>query len=364
MCFFLLHEDTFSGRLMRILVVTDAWRPQVNGVVHTLEAVSRALPELGASMEFLTPQGFPTAPMPTYREIRLALASPWEVERRIDAAEPDHIHIATEGPLGLTARRLCMMRNVVFTTSYHTRFPEYLHARTRIPLGLSYAALRGFHNAGAGIMVSTQRLADELTTRGFNRPMIWSRGVDQTVFYPRERTLDLPRPIFLYVGRVAPEKNIEAFLSLDLPGSKVVVGDGPARAELEATFPQAHFLGMKRGEELARLYASADAFVFPSLTDTFGIVLLEALACGVPVAAFPVQGPIDVIGDSAAGALSQDLRAACLAALEIPRETARALSSRYTWRASAEQFLRNIGAARAQTTASLHWARRACAEAV
>jgi glycosyltransferase involved in cell wall biosynthesis len=350
---------------MRILVITDAWRPQVNGVVHTLEAVARAMPEAGASMEFLTPQGFRTAPMPTYREIRLALASPWDVEKRIDAVAPDHIHIATEGPLGLTARRLCLMRNVVFTTSYHTRFPEYLHARTRFPLGLSYAALRSFHNASAGLMASTQRLADELTARGFRKPMIWSRGVDHELFRPRESILDLPRPIFLYVGRVAPEKNIEAFLSLDLPGTKVVVGDGPARAGLEAAFPAARFLGMKRGEELAGLYASADVFVFPSLTDTFGIVLREALACGVPVAAYPVQGPIDIIGDSSAGVLSDDLRAACLAALDIPRDAARALSSRYTWRASAEQFLGNVLAARETTLAqNLSWARRPCAEAV
>jgi len=349
---------------MRILVVTDAWRPQVNGVVHTLEAVARALPEVGATMEFLTPQGFPTAPMPTYSEIRLALATPWEVEKRIDAVEPDHIHIATEGPLGLTARRLCLMRNVAFTTSYHTRFPEYLYTRTRIPLGLSYAALRSFHNAGAGLMVSTPRLADELETRGFRKPMIWSRGVDETLFHPRESSLDLPRPIFLYVGRVAPEKNIEAFLSLDLPGAKVVVGDGPARAPLEAAFPKTRFLGMKRGEDLARLYASADVFVFPSLTDTFGIVLLEALSCGVPVAAFPVQGPLDVIGDSGAGALSHDLRAACLAALEIPRETALAHAARYTWRASAEQFFSNVIAARAAARQNLSWARPARAEAV
>jgi glycosyltransferase involved in cell wall biosynthesis len=359
------HEHTSDcGALMRILVVTDAWRPQVNGVVHTLEALARETPDLGATMDFLTPQGFRTAPMPTYREIRLALASPREVERRIDAAAPDHIHIATEGPLGLTARRLCLMRNVAFTTSYHTRFPEYLHARTRFPLGVSYAALRSFHNSGAGVMVSTQRLADELAGRGFRSPMIWSRGVDHALFRPRPSILDLPRPIFLTVGRVAPEKNIEAFLSLDLPGTKVVIGDGPARAALEKAFPQAHFLGMKRGEELARLYASADVFVFPSLTDTFGVVLLEALASGLPVAAFPVQGPIDIVGDSGAGVLSHDLRAACLAALEIPREETRAHAARYTWRGSAEQFLGNIRAARKATRANLCWAPHARAEAV
>jgi glycosyltransferase involved in cell wall biosynthesis len=336
---------------MRVLVVTDAWRPQVNGVVHSLEALARSAGAFGASIEFLTPAGFWTIPMPTYREIRLAVASPWDVEKRIDAIAADHIHIATEGPLGLAARRLCLMRGAPFTTSYHTRFPEYLYARTRIPVDWSYAALRTFHNAGSGMMVSTDRLADELAGRGFKRPLIWSRGVDHDLFRPQPVALDLPKPIFLYVGRVALEKNIEAFLSLDLPGSKVVVGEGPARASLEAQFPQAHFLGLKRGEDLARIYAAADVFVFPSLTDTFGIVILEALACGAPVAAFPVQGPLDIIGGGGAGALSHDLRAACLAALKVPRESARALALRYSWENSARQFLDNVRLARAAAPA-------------
>ena len=332
---------------MRILVVTDAWRPQVNGVVHSLEAMSKAARALGADIDFLTPEGFRTIGLPTYSEIRLALAPPWVVARRIDEAHADHVHIATEGPLGLAARRICIARRQPFTTSYHTRFPEYLFARTRFPLSWSYAALRAFHNAGAGMMASTPRLADELFARGFHKPLIWSRGVDADLFRPRESALDLPRPIFLYAGRLAVEKNLEAFLALDLPGSKVVVGDGPARRGLEATFPDAHFLGLRIGEALAEVYASADVFVFPSLTDTFGIVLLEAMASGVPVAAFPVPGPIDVVAPEA-GVLSDDLRAACLAALDIPRASARAYALKFTWEASARQFLDNVRVAREQ----------------
>lgn len=331
---------------MRVLVVTDAWRPQVNGVVRSLEAIAREAPALGAEFCFCTPEGFPTIGLPSYREIRLALATPGAVARRIEAAGADCVHIATEGPLGLAARRFCLSRGMAFTTSYHTRFPEYLHARTRLPLGWSYAALRAFHNAGAGVMVSTPRLARELKARGFHRPMIWSRGVDHELFRPRPAILDLPRPIFLYAGRLAVEKNLEAFLSLDLPGSKVVVGDGPARASLAARYRGAHFLGMQMGEALAAIYASADVFVFPSRTDTFGIVLLEAMASGLPVAAFPAPGPLDVV-PSDAGVLSNDLRAACLGALDISREAARAQALRFTWAASARQFLDNLGAVRA-----------------
>lgn len=330
---------------MRVLVVTDAWKPQVNGVVHSLEAVSRAAAEFGVDISFLTPDGFKTIGLPTYREIRLALASSRGVARRIDAARPDHVHIATEGPLGLAARRVCLNRGEPFTTSYHTRFPEYLHARTRAPLSWSYAALRLFHNAGAGVMASTPRLAQELAARGFRHPMLWTRGVDAELFRPRPRTLALLQPIFLYAGRLAVEKNLEAFLSLDLPGSKVVVGDGPARADLEARYPGAHFLGLKTGDALAGVYASADVFVFPSLTDTFGIVLLEAMASGVPVAAFPAPGPVDVV-DASAGVLSDDLRAACIAALDVSREAARAHALRFTWKESARQFIENVHTAR------------------
>ena len=333
---------------MRILVATDAWRPQVNGVVHTLERMSAAARELQAEFIFLTPQGFPSLPMPTYPDIRLALASPWEVARRIDAAGADHIHIATEGPIGWAARRYCRRRGKLFTTSYHTRFPEYIAARTRLPEAFAYAALRRFHAPAAATLAPTTSIKNELTQRGFDRVKVWTRGVDHALYRPRPAdAVDLPRPIFLCVGRVAVEKNLEALLELKLPGSVVVVGDGPARTTLERRYPHAHFLGALYGEALARIYATADVFVFPSKTDTFGIVLIEALASGLPVAAFPVSGPLDVIGESGAGVLNHDLGAACLAALEIPRERAREHSLRFTWRESARQFLQHIEASRA-----------------
>ncbi len=332
---------------MHILVVTDAWKPQVNGVVRSLESVGRALCEIGNRVDFLTPQGFATVPLPTYAEIRLALVTPWAVAKHIEAVGAEHIHIATEGPLGFAARRYCLRKKRMFTTSYHTRFPEYISARAPIPENLTYAWLRRFHNASYGVMVATKSLAENLKNRGFRRLMWWSRGVDHGIFNPsKATTLDLPRPIFLFAGRLAPEKNLEAFLSLDLPGSKVIAGDGPSRQTLQASYPDSHFLGMKDAEALARYYASADVFVFPSRTDTFGVVLIEALACGLPVAALPVPGPLDVIGTSGAGVLDTDLRAACLAALEIPREKARAHGLNFTWAKSARQFLDNVKLAR------------------
>ncbi|WP_305825929.1 glycosyltransferase family 4 protein [Ancylobacter radicis] len=337
---------------MRILIATDAWTPQVNGVVRSLQNTAREAQALGAEIEFLTPSDFRTVPMPTYPEIRLALATRSMVARRMDEIGADFVHIATEGPVGMLARRVCLSRGQIFTTSYHTRFPEYLAARAPVPQALSYAWMRRFHNAGAGIMVSTGTLETELRGRGFHNILRWSRGVDAELFRPRPAdeldafVASLPRPIFLSVGRVAVEKNISAFLKLDLPGSKVIVGDGPARAELQAQHPDAHFLGMKEGEALARIYAAADVFVFPSLTDTFGIVLLEALASGLPVAAFPVTGPMDVIGeaplDTPVGVLDPDLRRAALAALDIDRGAARSYALRYSWRACTEQFLGNI----------------------
>ncbi len=329
--------------MTRILVATDAWKPQINGVVRSLESVARALYEFGAEIEFLTPQDFTTVPLPTDHEIRLALASCRSVEKRLDGAAIDHIHIATEGPIGFAARRYCLRMKRPFTTSYHTRFPEYIATRTRIPESVTYAFLRRFHNAGCGVMVSTASIADDLNKRGFQRLMHWSRGVDHRQFTPaKAEAFDLPRPIFLYAGRLAPEKNVEAFLELDLPGSKVVVGDGPSRRALQAAYPEAHFLGTKTGDALAVQYASADVFVFPSRTDTFGMVIIEALACGLPVAALPVPGPLDVIGTSGAGVLDFDLRAACLAALDIPREKARAHALTFTWATSARQFLDTI----------------------
>lgn len=347
---------------MRILIATDAWLPQVNGVVRSLQSTVAEAEKLGARIDLLTPADFRTVPMPTYPEIRLALATPSRVAKRMDQIGAHFVHIATEGPIGLMARRVCLNRGHSFSTSYHTRFPEYLSARAPVPERLSYAWLRRFHNAGAGVMVSTPTLEAELRARGFRNIMRWSRGVDAELFRPRPADeLDafvaaLPRPIFLSVGRVAVEKNISAFLDLDLPGSKVVVGEGPARPELEARHPEVHFLGLKEGEALARIYAAADVFVFPSLTDTFGIVLLEALASGVPVAAFPVTGPKDVLGEAPAdapvGVLSNDLREAALAALAIDRRRARNFALRFSWRACTEQFLHNIDAAVALSLAT------------
>jgi 1,2-diacylglycerol 3-alpha-glucosyltransferase/glucuronosyltransferase len=331
---------------MRILIATDAWRPQVNGVVRSLESMARAAGAMGAQFDFVTPRDFNCMPMPTYPEIDLAFATPRAVRRRLDAS-CDHVHIATEGPVGLAARACCLRDRRCFTTSYHTRFPEYIHARAGVPLIATYAMLRWFHNAGGGTMVSTQSLSRELLARGFKRTLRWSRGVDHTTFNPAAAIpLDFPRPIFLYAGRLAVEKNLDAFLSLDLPGTKLVAGDGPARRRLEARYPDARFLGVKTATELATLYASCDAFVFPSRTDTFGMVLLEAMACGAPVAAFPTPGPLDVVGTSGAGVLDEDLRAAALQALTIDRGIARAHALTFTWENSARQFLDNISAAR------------------
>ena len=329
--------------MTRILIVTDAWAPQVNGVVRSLENVVREAPSFGVGIKLLTPESFRTVPLPTYREVRIALTRPGAIAARLEEEAPDYIHIATEGPLGICARAACLRSGRAFTTSYHTRFPEYLAARRLAPAGLTYALMRGFHNAGAGVMVATETLERELAGRGFKRLMRWSRGVDADLFRPRgESVLDLPRPIFLTCGRLAVEKNLDAFLSLHLPGSKVVVGDGPARQELKARFPEVHFTGVLEGEALASVYASADVFVFPSLTDTFGIVLLEAMACGVPVAAFPVAGPVDVLGESGAGVLDHDLSKAALSALEISRDKARAHAQTFSWSACARQFIDNV----------------------
>ena len=336
---------------MRIVVATDAWG-QTNGVVFAYQRIAEPLREFGATLAFVTPEGFHSAPLPTYPDIRLAFATSREVGRRIERHGATHVHIATEGPIGWAARRYCLRRRLPFTTSYHTRFPEYVAARLPVPLAWSYAYLRRFHAPAERILAPTPSMKQELERRGFANVALWTRGVDHGLFRPREgSTLDLPRPIFLNVGRVAVEKNLQAFLSLDLPGSKVIVGDGPARRALQAANPQAHFLGEKFGLELAQIFASADAFVFPSRTDTFGVVLIEALASGVPVAAYPVTGPLDVIADSGAGALDTDLRRACLAALDISRERARARSLEFTWRESALQFVEHVGGVRRATPA-------------
>lgn len=328
---------------MRVLVATDAWHPQVNGVVRTLQSVAEAAGALGAELHFITPNDFPGMKMPFYPEIRLAFPRASRLAAMIERVGPDAIHVATEGPIGWAARAYARRRALPFTTSFHTRFPDYLAARLPIPRAASWAWLRHFHNAASNVMVSTPALKAELEGRGFQHVTLWPRGVDTDRFRPREASvLDLPRPIFLSVGRLAVEKNVEAFLSLDLLGSKVVVGDGPARADLERRFPEAIFLGAKEGETLADIYASADVFVFPSLTDTYGLVLLEATASGLPVAAFPAAGPRDAIGDDPAGALDADLHAACLHAQGIPRETARAFAMRFRWEESAKRFLDNV----------------------
>jgi glycosyltransferase involved in cell wall biosynthesis len=331
---------------MRILIATDAWRPQVNGVVSTLERMTQAATEFGAAFEFLTPQGMWSAPLPSYPEIRVAIPSWRRIDERIEEAKPDHIHIATEGPIGWLTRRYCLKHKRIFTTSYHTRFPEYVSARIRFPERLTYAGLRYFHAPSAAVMAPTPTIVADLTRRGFSRVRLWTRGVNHAIFRPRPKpALDLPRPIFLSVGRVSVEKNLEALLSLDLPGSTVIVGDGPARRHLERRYRHAHFLGAKQGDALADIYASADVFVFPSRTDTFGIVMVEAMASGLPVAAYRVPGPIDVVGPGA-GVLDEDLQAACLKALTLSRERAREHSMRFTWQESARQFLDNIEASR------------------
>ena len=329
---------------MRILLVTDAWAPQVNGVVRTLQRVRSECEALGHVVGVVSPDQFRTAPCPTYPEIRLAWRPGGGIGAQLDAFRPDAVHLATEGPLGLAGRRQCLRRGLPFTTSYHTRFPEYLNARFPLPLGVGYAAMRWFHRPSKAMMVATPSIRRDLEARGFGNIADWSRGVDTELFRPdRAPTLALPRPVHLYVGRVAVEKNLEAFLSMPIrAGSKLVVGDGPQLAELAARYPGVHFAGARLGEELARHYASGDVFVFPSLTDTFGLVLLEALASGLPVAAYPAPGPLDVIGDSGCGVLDLDLARAAALALEIPRDRCRAHALAFTWRRCAEQFLENL----------------------
>ncbi len=338
---------------MRIAIVTDAWSPQVNGVVRTLGATRRELERLGHAVEMITPARFATLPCPTYPEIRLSLATRSAVGRMIEDSRCEALHIATEGPLGWAARRHALRRGLVFTTAYHTRFPEYLRPRFGVPLAWTYAWLRRFHAPSATVMAPTPSIVADLHARGFSNAALWTRGVDLDLFAPDPGGTDaapppestgLRRPIFLYVGRVAVEKNIEAFLALDLPGSKWVVGDGPQRDALQRRHrgPHIHWVGAQPPDALARYYRAADVFVFPSRTDTFGLVMLEALACGVPVAAFDVPGPLDVVGGSDAGAIGPDLRAACLQALAIPRARARAHAERFGWAEAARQFVGHL----------------------
>lgn len=330
---------------MRILIATDAWRPQVNGVVRTYERLEVELLELGAEVAFVTPNEFRSVPCPTYPEIRLALPGYRWLGDHIARVQPDAIHIATEGPVGWMTRRWCIARQIPFISAFHTRFPEYLSARFNMPEAWTYAWLRRFHNAGSGLLVASETLSHELERRGFTHLMPWSRGVDTAMFRPRPMRKFGEGPVFIYVGRVAVEKNLEAFLGLDLPGRKVVVGSGPMLDGLMARHPDVLFTGKQIGEELAESYASADVFVFPSLTDTFGIVLLEAMAAGLPVAAYPVTGPRDNVRDGVSGVLDHDLRAACLAALKLDRTKVRAHAATFSWETAGRQFLSNVESA-------------------
>jgi glycosyltransferase involved in cell wall biosynthesis len=329
---------------LKVLIVTDAWAPQVNGVVRTLEILGHDLRALGHEVRYATPQGRFTLPLPTYSEIRLAVLPRAALESEIRAYAPDAIHVATEGTLGMSARALCLKYHIPFTTSFHTRFPEYVRARFPfIGEETVYRFLRWFHQPATAMMVATPSLKRELESRGFRNVRIWSRGVDTDQFRPIPgAALPYPKPIWLYVGRLAVEKNVEAFLKLDLPGTKVLVGDGPIRGSLERAYPEAKFLGPRTGEPLVEAYAASDVFVFPSRTDTFGLVILEALASGTPVAAYPVQGPRDVVGDAPVAALDEDLAIACRRALEIPREAARAFALTRSWRACTQQFISNL----------------------
>lgn len=358
---------------MRICIVTDAWHPQVNGVVRTLDTLRRTLRAEGHRVFMLSPRHFTTVPCPSYPEIRLSLNIPFRVAAMIEGFRPDAIHIATEGPLGWAARRYCLKHGLPFTTAYHTAFPDYIAARTHLPASWFYPLFRRFHGASRGVLVATPSVRRDLAEHGFERLVPWSRGVDTDVFYPRSdaeaagliarvypdtNLAALPRPIQLYVGRVAVEKNVEAFLAADVPGTKLVVGDGPALASLRQRFPAAIFTGALFGDDLATTYSLADVFVFPSRTDTFGLVLIEALACGTPVAAYPVQGPVDVLGPEGCGGgalpagvgpaarpaacLDDDLATAIRGALAFDRDACLDLARRFSWQTVARQFVASL----------------------
>jgi glycosyltransferase involved in cell wall biosynthesis len=327
---------------VRLVLATDAWHPQTNGVVRTLSTMVGRLRDAGHTVEVVVPSDFPTVPLPGYREIRLAV---WlrGLRARLDAFNPDAVHVATEGPVGLAMRRYCLDRGYAFTTSFHTRFPEYIRERWPVPLAVTYPLIRRFHRPAFRTLVPTASLRADLAGRGFRHMQVWGRGVDTLLFDPARRgDPGLPRPIMLNVGRVAPEKNLEAFLDLPLPGSKVVVGDGPRLAELKRRYPEAVFPGACFGTGLAEWYASADVFVFPSRTDTFGLVMLEAIASGTPVAAYPVTGPRDVLDDGKTGCMDPDLAEAVRRALSLDRERCRAAALALGWDAIAGQFLRAL----------------------
>lgn len=332
---------------LKIVVATDAWRPQLNGVVRTLETLGDILSRFGNEVRYITPNEFKSVPLPSYPEIRLSLLPNRRVAKIINEFKPDAIHIATEGPIGRAARRFCKRRGYPFTTSFHTRFPEYAAERWAVPISWGYAVLKDFHKDGETMMVATPGLLDELRERGFTKMKLWARGVDLEAFKPGDRSfLDShERPIFLYVGRIAVEKSIEDFLEADLPGTKLIVGEGPQRAELEVKYKDAVFVGPKFGEELTKYYQAADVFVFPSRTDTFGLVNVEALACGAPVAAYPVRGPLEILDGApeGCGAMDENLRDACLRAYEKRDPAAcRAHAEKFSWEAATRQFITNL----------------------
>ncbi len=329
---------------LKIAFITDAWHPQINGVVTTIQNTCTTLERSGHQVKLITPDQFKTIPCPSYPSIRLALACYGKLSRQLDAFNPQRVHIATEGPLGLAARRYCLKHNLAFTTSFHTLFAEYVNLRFKIPVSWGYGFLRWFHAPAKKVMVATPSVEADLQARGFKNTLVrWSRGVNPDFYYPRDKAfLSLPRPISMFVGRVAIEKNLEAFLSLDIPGTKIVVGDGPQLKELKANFPETVFAGFLTGEPLAQHLAAADVFVFPSLTDTFGIVLLDALASGIPVAAFPVTGPMDVITSDKVGKLDEDLKKAISEALQLDAQDCRNYALNYSWANCTEQFFNNL----------------------
>ena len=328
---------------MKIVLATDAWAPQVNGVVRTYQNVCKYLESIGNDVEVIHPNLFRTVPLPTYPDIRLAVFPANKVAKLIENSHADALHIATEGPIGFAARNYCLKHKLPFTTSFHTRFPEYIRLRAPVPLALSYSVVRRFHGSAVRTLSPTDSQTRALKERGFKNVVTWCRGVDSTIFKPWQKNLfDLPRPIFAYMGRVAVEKNIEAFLKLDLPGSKVVIGDGPDLEKLQKRYDKVHFTGMKHGKELAENVSSADVFVFPSLTDTYGVVMLEAMACGLPVAAFPVQGPVDVVKNGITGVLDEDLGKAAIAASKLNPQDCIDFASTRTWRETAQTFVRHL----------------------
>ncbi len=328
---------------MKIAIVTDAWEPQVNGVVTTLKTTQQTLIAAGNVAEVFTPTNFKSIPCPTYPEIRLAINPKPSLRKYLQDFQPEAIHIATEGPMGLAARSICKKNNWHFTTSYHTQFPEYIRERAPIPLKASYAFFRWFHSGAVRTMVGTQRQEDLLKNNGFKNLVRWPRGVNTKIFKPGDKNfIKDTRPIWIYVGRVAVEKNIQSFLELDLPGTKYVVGNGPAHDEMKNKHQNVKFIGYKFGEELAQFIAASDVFVFPSKTDTFGIVMLEAMACGIPVAAYPVTGPIDVVRDNISGCMNDDLKQAALCALELDTKNCLAQADEYTWEKASTMFLNNL----------------------